>query len=228
MREFARVQRGDFSPAACVRCGRDTDLLDLGADDIRDFGRAYFCTNCFAELADKMEYIAPQELAAVKAVLGSQIRKVNEEKEAALRSVTALTAEANAAPAVVLERFAHDIATLVRGLPGLDRGPAAASLLVPAAIGAEEGGRAEFNAFAGGGTEDDIARAGGSSARGFVRASARTAAPAGASESGADGEAIGDGFKVNGAGAFDLDEWVASLGELDDEAPRFDGGNAGD
>ena len=50
-RPFSRHVRADFSPAACFRTGRDTDLIDLGGADIPGYGRVYLSTLEVADLA---------------------------------------------------------------------------------------------------------------------------------------------------------------------------------
>src|ERR1700743_216204 len=72
--EFARVARGDFSPADCLRCGRTEDLLDLGGGDKQGYGRIYLCTVCFGELCDNMEYVAPEVLTAQATVMRGRIQ----------------------------------------------------------------------------------------------------------------------------------------------------------
>lgn len=65
-RAFARVPRADAAPGRCVRCIRDTDLLDLGAEPIRGYGVAYLCTVCFSELADNMQLVQKIELEELR------------------------------------------------------------------------------------------------------------------------------------------------------------------
>lgn len=49
-RPFARVRTPDAFPGHCLRCPRNEDLIDLGAEALPNYGVAYLCTVCFFEM----------------------------------------------------------------------------------------------------------------------------------------------------------------------------------
>src|SRR4051812_30469139 len=78
-RPFALVARADTNPFVCVRCQRDPQLIDLGADPIGAFGVVYFCTICFAELCTLANMIGQDQLLAERSAFQTQIASLVEE-----------------------------------------------------------------------------------------------------------------------------------------------------
>ncbi|MDF2562861.1 MAG: hypothetical protein K0R99_4307, partial [Microbacterium sp.] len=59
-RPFARVERADALPGHCIRCPRNTDLVDLGAPSIQNFGVVYICTVCLGDLMNQMKVVGAE------------------------------------------------------------------------------------------------------------------------------------------------------------------------
>lgn len=99
-RPFSRHNRGDFTPAACVRTGRDTDLIDLGAEDIPGYGRVYLSTLEVADLAQMLGFV---------------------DGEAARQSILAARAETQIYKDELAKLRASEIAPIMRKLERLNR-----------------------------------------------------------------------------------------------------------
>lgn len=89
---FSLHRRGDFTPAACARCGQSENLIDLGCDDIQFYGRLYFCIQCEAELAQQLGYVDPDANRAQVAHFESEAKHWKTQHAAAVAGAQTITA----------------------------------------------------------------------------------------------------------------------------------------
>ena len=88
-RPFSRHLRGDFSPAKCIRTGRDTDLIDLGGEDIPGYGRVYLQVLEVAELAQQLGFVDRAAADATIHALRAEIQTYKDKLAAAAAGDTA-------------------------------------------------------------------------------------------------------------------------------------------
>lgn len=228
MGDFARVQRADFAPGDCIRCDRDEDLLDLGAESIQMYGRVYLCTVCFSELADALTFVSPEindgQRRSYEARITEMQKTITEQAtKMAVLEVTPTPTEASIA------RLIHDIRSAV---DVFDSGVSDLPVPVVSKIAAKPSrGRARSNVR----TVEDPARAtaaSGGAPAGFDGFDSGDAAGTHANNDGRnDGHDQVDGDSDDeraAATTFDVDDWVAGLREFDGEDPQLSTGDVGD
>ena len=101
-RPFSRHLRGDFSPAKCIRTGRDTDLIDLGGEDIPGYGRVYLQVLEVAELAQQLGFVDGAAAEATARAFRAEIQIYKDRLAAA-------SGTDNAAVIRKLERLTSDL-----------------------------------------------------------------------------------------------------------------------
>ena len=111
-RPFSRHLRGDFSPAKCIRTGRDTDLIDLGGEDIPGYGRVYLQVLEVAELAQQLGFVDGAAADASVLALRAEVQMYKDRLAAATGGGTATVIRK-------LERLANDLRDTVDDLDRL-------------------------------------------------------------------------------------------------------------
>ena len=214
-RPFSRHLRGDYSPAKCIRTGRDTDLIDLGGEDIPGYGRVYLQVLEVAELAQQLGFIDAAASEATIRALRSEIQNYKDRLAAASSGDTASVIRKLERLTSDLRDTADDLQRLTPADPG--RGSNLYLLPVdkaaePASSGADRVPVEDNGDRPAAATKQPRKRGGAASAKPVpVRQDDANIAVGSATAAGADPEVDGPGIDASF-------EWV----QRDDETPHLD------